>query len=64
MFLWQPGRASSPSIASLILTALALATVLAAGGAECRAAGRDDRNLQFTSHAMTPKQREGSTPCP
>ncbi|TPJ30155.1 hypothetical protein [Mesorhizobium sp. B2-7-2] len=33
MFLWQPGRASSPSIASLILTALALATVLAAGGA-------------------------------
>ncbi|MBZ9661144.1 hypothetical protein LB523_19040 [Mesorhizobium sp. ESP-6-4] len=31
---------------------------------ECRAAGRDDRNLQFTNHAMTPKQRKGSTPLP
>lgn len=25
---------------------------------ECRAAGRDDRNLQFTNHAMTPEQRK------
>ncbi|RUW25647.1 MULTISPECIES: hypothetical protein [unclassified Mesorhizobium] len=24
---------------------------------ECRAAGRDDRNLQFTNHALTPEQR-------
>ncbi|TGP52676.1 hypothetical protein EN828_12335 [Mesorhizobium sp. M2D.F.Ca.ET.185.01.1.1] len=31
---------------------------------ECRAAGRDDRNLQFTNHAMTPEQRKGWTPCP
>ncbi|RWH73412.1 hypothetical protein [Mesorhizobium sp.] len=23
---------------------------------ECRAAGRDDRNLQFTNHAVTPEQ--------
>ncbi|MBZ9847818.1 hypothetical protein LB565_07440 [Mesorhizobium sp. CA14] len=28
---------------------------------ECRAAGRDDRNLQFTNHA--PKRRKGWTPC-
>ncbi|MDX8527068.1 hypothetical protein RFM68_21445 [Mesorhizobium sp. MSK_1335] len=31
---------------------------------ECRAAGRDDRNLQFTNHAMTPEQRKSRTPCP
>ena len=31
---------------------------------QCRAAGRDDRNLQFTNHAMTPEQRKGWTPCP
>ncbi|TPJ79183.1 hypothetical protein [Mesorhizobium sp. B2-6-2] len=31
---------------------------------ECRAAGRDDRNLQFTNHAMTPEMRKGWTPCP
>jgi len=31
---------------------------------ECRGAGRDDRNLQFTNHAMTPEQRKGWTPCP
>ncbi|CDX39151.1 hypothetical protein MPLA_290052 [Mesorhizobium sp. ORS 3359] len=31
---------------------------------ECRAAGRDDRNLQFTNHAITPEQRNGWTPCP
>jgi hypothetical protein len=31
---------------------------------ECRAAGRDDRNLQFTNHAVTPEQRNGWTPCP
>jgi hypothetical protein len=31
---------------------------------ECRAAGRDDRNLQFTNHAMTPEQRKRWTPCP
>ncbi|AZO71364.1 MULTISPECIES: hypothetical protein [unclassified Mesorhizobium] len=31
---------------------------------ECRAAGRDDRNLQFTSHAVTPERRKGWTPCP
>ncbi|MBZ9760332.1 hypothetical protein LB553_05510 [Mesorhizobium sp. CA8] len=31
---------------------------------ECRAAGRDDRNLQFTNHALTPEQRKGWTPCP
>lgn len=31
---------------------------------ECRAAGRDDRNLQFTNHAVTPEQRKGWTPCP
>lgn len=30
---------------------------------ECRAAGRDDRNLQFTNHALTPEQRKGWTPC-
>jgi len=24
---------------------------------ECRAAGRDDRNLQFTNHALTPEKR-------
>ncbi|RWB51855.1 hypothetical protein [Mesorhizobium sp.] len=24
---------------------------------ECRAAGRDDRNLQFTNHAVTPEKR-------
>ncbi len=24
---------------------------------ECRAAGRDDRNLQFTNHAITPDKR-------
>ena len=29
---------------------------------ECRAAGRDDRNLQFTNHAVTPEQRNGWTP--
>jgi hypothetical protein len=23
---------------------------------ECRGAGRDDRNLQFTNHAMTPEK--------
>lgn len=32
--------------------------------AECRSAGRDDRNLQFTNLAMTPEQRKGWTPCP
>ncbi|RUW29803.1 hypothetical protein [Mesorhizobium sp. M1E.F.Ca.ET.041.01.1.1] len=26
---------------------------------ECRDAGRDDRNLQFTNHAMTPDKRKG-----
>jgi hypothetical protein len=26
---------------------------------ECRAAGRDDRNLQFTSHAVTPDRPKG-----
>jgi len=31
---------------------------------ECRFAGRDDRNLQFTNHTMTPEQRKGWTPCP
>ncbi|AZO28548.1 MULTISPECIES: hypothetical protein [unclassified Mesorhizobium] len=31
---------------------------------ECRAAGRDDRNLQFTNHAVTPERRKGWTPCP
>ena len=31
---------------------------------ECRAAGRDDRNLQFTNRALTPEQRKGWTPCP
>ena len=31
---------------------------------ECRAAGRDDRNLQFTIHAATPERRKGPTPCP
>ncbi|MDX8487981.1 hypothetical protein [Mesorhizobium humile] len=25
---------------------------------ECRAAGRNDRNLQFTNHATTPEQRK------
>ncbi|MDX8501941.1 hypothetical protein RFM99_26450 [Mesorhizobium sp. VK4C] len=30
---------------------------------ECRAAGRDDRNLQFTNHAMTPEKRKRWTPC-
>ncbi|SFO87992.1 hypothetical protein SAMN03159463_03154 [Mesorhizobium sp. NFR06] len=24
---------------------------------ECRAAGRDDRNLQFTNHALAPEKR-------
>ncbi|WP_176477178.1 hypothetical protein [Mesorhizobium sp. WSM4313] len=24
---------------------------------ECRGAGRDDRNLQFTNHAVTPDKR-------
>ncbi|RUW53858.1 hypothetical protein EOA32_07840 [Mesorhizobium sp. M1A.F.Ca.ET.072.01.1.1] len=32
---------------------------------ECRAAGRQDRNLQFTNHAVTPDKRKGGwTPCP
>ncbi|WP_337093268.1 hypothetical protein [Mesorhizobium argentiipisi] len=31
---------------------------------ECRAAGREDRNLQFTNHALTPEQRKGWTPSP
>ncbi|TPN74529.1 hypothetical protein FJ987_24845 [Mesorhizobium sp. CU2] len=31
---------------------------------ECRAAGRDDRDLQFTNHAVTPDQRNGWKPCP
>lgn len=31
---------------------------------ECRAAGRDDRNLHFTNHAVTPEKRKGWTPCP
>lgn len=31
---------------------------------ECRAAGRSDRNLHFTNHAMTSEQRKGWTPCP
>ncbi|RWI60229.1 MAG: hypothetical protein EOQ93_02925 [Mesorhizobium sp.] len=31
---------------------------------ECCAAGRDDRNLQFTNHAVTPDKRKGWTPCP
>ncbi|MGX5827161.1 hypothetical protein [Mesorhizobium sp. 43Arga] len=31
---------------------------------ECRAAGRDDRNLQFANHAMTPEQCKGWTPRP
>ncbi|SFP97749.1 hypothetical protein SAMN03159463_05295 [Mesorhizobium sp. NFR06] len=31
---------------------------------ECRAAGRDDRNLQFTNHALTPEKRKRWTPCP
>ncbi len=31
---------------------------------ECRGAGRDDRNLQFTNQAVTPEQRKGWTPCP
>ncbi|AZO33904.1 MAG: hypothetical protein EOS81_23590 [Mesorhizobium sp.] len=31
---------------------------------ECRGAGRDDRNLQFTNHALTPEKRKGWTPCP
>ncbi|RVD33854.1 hypothetical protein EN812_31600 [Mesorhizobium sp. M4B.F.Ca.ET.169.01.1.1] len=26
---------------------------------ECRGAGRDDRNLQFTNHAATPDKRKG-----
>ncbi|AZO75342.1 MULTISPECIES: hypothetical protein [unclassified Mesorhizobium] len=26
---------------------------------ECRDAGRDDRNLQFTNHARTPDKRKG-----
>lgn len=30
----------------------------------CRGAGRYDRNLQFTNHALTPGKRNGSTPCP
>ena len=31
---------------------------------ECRAAGRSDRDLHFTNHAMTSQQRKGWTPCP
>jgi hypothetical protein len=31
---------------------------------ECHAAGRDDRNLQFTNHALTPEKRKRWTPCP
>ncbi|WP_192254247.1 hypothetical protein [Mesorhizobium silamurunense] len=31
---------------------------------ECRRAGREDRNLQFTNHAATPNKRKGWTPCP
>ncbi|TIT80519.1 MAG: hypothetical protein E5W56_08645 [Mesorhizobium sp.] len=31
---------------------------------DCRAAGRDDRNLQFTNHAVTPDKRKGWTPFP
>jgi hypothetical protein len=31
---------------------------------ECRGAGRDDGNLQFTNHALTPEQRKRWTPCP
>ncbi|MGX5803939.1 hypothetical protein ACWGS9_22200 [Bradyrhizobium sp. Arg314] len=31
---------------------------------ECRDAGRDDRNLQLTNHALTPEQRKRWTPCP
>ncbi|MDX8483176.1 hypothetical protein RFN28_32695 [Mesorhizobium sp. VK24D] len=27
---------------------------------ECRAAGREDRNLQFTNHAMTPDKRRNT----
>ncbi|MDX8522308.1 hypothetical protein RFN30_29235 [Mesorhizobium sp. VK23D] len=29
---------------------------------ECRAAGRDDRNLQFTNHAVTPDKRKAFPP--
>ena len=31
---------------------------------ECRGAGRDHRNLQFTNHALAPEQRKGWTPSP
>jgi len=31
---------------------------------ECRAAGRDDRTLQFTNHALTPEERSRRKPCP
>ncbi|RWB57115.1 hypothetical protein [Mesorhizobium sp.] len=31
---------------------------------ECRDAGRDDRNLHFTNHAVTPGKRKGWTLCP
>lgn len=31
---------------------------------ECRAAGRDDRNLQFTNNALTPEKRKRWTPWP
>ncbi|RWB77480.1 MAG: hypothetical protein EOQ50_05330 [Mesorhizobium sp.] len=31
---------------------------------ECRGAGRDDRNLQFTNLALTPEKRQGWTPLP
>lgn len=29
---------------------------------ECRGAGRDDRNLQFTNHAATPDKRKSWSP--
>ena len=31
---------------------------------ECRGAGRDDRNLQFTNLALTLEKRKDRTPCP
>jgi hypothetical protein len=31
---------------------------------ECRAAGRDDRNLQFTNHVVAPEKRNRWAPCP
>ncbi|CDX21314.1 hypothetical protein MPL3356_350052 [Mesorhizobium plurifarium] len=31
---------------------------------ECRSAGRNDRNLQFTNHALTPEQGKTWWPCP